>query len=413
MGKLICKHCGKTVPLNSARITEDGDVICSRCADDEYIQCCHCSNYISRSSNRVICKACDERVYSRVINNYSTKPIPRFKSRIYEGDKGVRFFGLELEFNCLSPAGAYALFNDLYKDHWIYNKSDASVSNGVEIVTNPMDRSNAKKLLNRMADGLEQISSDIRSYKDNAGIHIHVNRKSVDPIDVYKLGYLFNYKMPSEYKRLIYYISNRLSTSTDTTDDFHYCSLGTRKDKTTLGKPTGDRYNAINLQNTSTIEFRLFKTVADPEIIESYIEFTDKSLEYCHTHSLKQMNIPSFILWLYDNTDNKILKHKIDNFQRYNTKLSTTDNCYTCDVNSIKGININDYEKYLGWFKYCSDYQDIYNVIDRVKSGQTRPPLPSPETTKFGSNNKLSKMMETTLKKVLISKIMKGIKECA
>lgn len=413
MEKLICKHCGDVVPLNSARITEDGDVICRRCADEEYVQCCHCSNYISRSSNRVLCKECDARVYSRIINNYSTKPIPRFKSRIYDDDKGVRFFGLELEFNYLSPAGAYALFNDLYKDHWIYNKSDASISNGVEIVTNPMDRSNTKVLLKKMTDGLVQISSDIRSYKDNAGIHIHVNRKSVDPIDVYKLGYLFNYKMPSDCKRLIYYISNRISSSTDKTDDFHYCQLGKGKDKTTVGKPSHDRYCAVNLQNKSTIEFRLFKTVADPEIIDSYIEFVDKSLEYCHTHSLKQMNIPSFILWLYDNTDSKILKHKIDNFQRYNEKLSTVDNCYTCDINYIKGININEYEKYLGWFKYCADYQDIYNVIDRVKSGQSRPSLPSIEVTKFGSNNKLSKIMETTLKKVLISQIMKGIKECA
>lgn len=415
MKKLVCKHCGGDVPLNSARCTEDGDVICPSCASKYYIKCNQCGNYINRSFKRGTCKICDSLVYKKFINNYSVKPIPRFKSKKYQEDKGIRFMGYEMEFNNLSPEAAYSLFNDLYREEWMYNKHDSSISSGVEIVTNPMDRASIKKLFNRMREGLEVIK-EVRGYKDCAGVHIHVNRKSIDPIDVYKLGYLFNYKMPSLHKRMLYYISGRNDTSTRTEDNYSYCTLGSMQNKKKLNKPA-ERYQAINLNNTNTIEFRLFKTVADADILESYAEFVDRSLEYCHTHGFKDMNIPSFVIWLYKNTTNDIIKRRITTFQRSNGKFIPMANKYTTDINLMKGINITKYEDLINAMKQCVDVNELNEIMDWYKTHNGRCSLEflrgRVKQTDFAKKNQFISKLENTLKKVLISKIMKGIEQCA
>ena len=184
---ILCKHCGNEVRLHDAKSTEDGDIICGRCAREHYIKCSNCDNYIRADLHRRLCKVCDSIVYRKSLNSYSTKPIPRFHGKKSSTDNGVRFFGLEIELNHVAPASAFALFNELYKDQLIYNKHDGSISDGVEVVVNPHDYYSIKKTLSRMQKGFDEVKN-VRGYTDNAGIHIHVSRKSIDPIDIYKLG---------------------------------------------------------------------------------------------------------------------------------------------------------------------------------------------------------------------------------
>ena len=411
--ELICKHCGAPVGLDSARTTEDGDIICSSCARNHYTKCGTCSNYIPLSEFRHVCKVCDEVVYTKPINNYSLKPIPRFKGKKFSSNSTGRYFGLEMEFNRVTPDSAFIIFKDLYKDKWLYNKHDGSISSGVEIVTNPLDKYNVKQLLDKMSTGLERISKT-RGYRDNAGIHIHVNRKSIDPIDIYKLGYLLNYRSSSYEKRIIYYIAGRNNKSTTLADNYHYCKIGNVPTKRNMNS-TRDRYQALNLGNRETIEFRIFSASADPTQIAMYVDFVNDMIEYCHSHGLKDINIASFITWEMQRKDNNPkIKQKVNNFFKYNGAVQAIQNIYKVDINILRGIHVTKYKDIIDNLKYCGNIRDVITLVDWARVGDaSRMPLSRDMVHKFGQELALGKTIENTLRKVLINDIMKGLKECA
>lgn len=413
MGKLICKCCGNKVTLLGLRRTEDGDIICDVCARTKYKKCRDCNNYIPYTCQRSICKECDENVYKRTLNAYSTKPIPRFQSK-YGYIKGGRYFGMELELSNISPESCYTLFNDLYKDKLIYNKSDGSLRNGTEIVTNPCDRKSMNKLLSRMKDGLEIIKSQ-KGYKDNAGIHIHVTRKSISPIDIYKLSYLFNYKTDSVFKRALYYITGRNVTSTSQEDDYRYCQIGTMNNKKNL-KYTDNRYCAINLSNTNTVEFRMFKTEADIDIIKSYFDFVEDSLEYIHTHGLRYINCQSFLVWLKANSRSDIIKRRIKNFERHNQVFEVKCNIYSISKELLKGIHVDMYKNLLKDLRSCSSIDTATRVLEAYKENKGNKDYEyavGGGSTDFGNSLEIVKILDKTLKAVYINKILKEVKECA
>lgn len=413
MGKLICKCCGDEVTLSGLRMTEDGDVICDVCARTKYNKCSNCGNYIPYTCQRSICKECDEVVYKRRLNPYSTKPIPRFQSK-YGFVRGERYFGMEFEVSNISPESCYVLFNDLYKDKLIYNKSDSSLHGGTEIVTNPCDRKSMNKLLSRMKDGLEIIKSQ-KGYKDNAGIHIHVTRKSISPIDVYKLSYLFNYNMDSVFKRALYYITGRNSTSTVLQDGYHYCQIGAINNKKEL-KHNENRYCAINLLNSDTIEFRMFKTEADIDIIKSYFDFVEDSLEYIHTHGLRYINAQSFLAWLKTNSRSDIIKRRIKNFEKHNQVFEIKGNVYAISRDLLKGIHVDMYKNLLKDLRSCSSIDTAIRVIEAYKENKDDKDYEYAIggcSTSFGDSLEIVKMLDKTLKAVYINKILKEVKECA
>ena len=412
MSKLICKECGRELSLSSCKRTEDGDIICSQCASSKYRKCSNCDSYIKRTHERSICFECDSAVYRRTVNNYSTKPIPRFQSR-YRFCKGIRYYGMELELNHISPEACRAIWHDLYTDKLIYNKHDGSIGSGTEVVTNPCDKASMMKLLDRMKDGMDLVK-ETRGYKDNAGIHFHVSRDSISPIDLYKICYLLNYTSNSKEKRIMYYLSGRNDKSTNQTDYYSYCRVGTQKNKKGLKLPS-DRYNAVNLNNTSTIEFRIFKSTADIDVIKSYIELLEKIIEFSHINGIKDINISNFIVWLKNNTKCDILLRKIKNFEKYNGKFTKGNNCYKIDITMLKGISIDKYKDIIEDLKRTYSIEDVGNVLTHYKdnSSGTRYNLSRDGATPFGKGLDLTKRLEKTLKAVYISKIIKGVQSCA
>lgn len=410
---LICKHCGKEIELDSARVTEDGDMICSSCASEFYVRCSDCNNYIPLSEKRYRCLVCDEIVYNKPVNNYSIKPIPRFKGKKFNTNTTGRYFGIEMEFNNLRPEVAFVIFNELYKDKYIYNKHDGSISRGVEIVTNPMDIYTIKDFLKKMDNGLSEVNK-IRGFKENAGIHIHVNRKSIDTIDIYKLSYLLNYDSDDYSKRIIYYLSGRNTKSTSMTCCYDYCKVGNIETKGRL-KLNVDRYQALNLKNCNTIEFRIFKASADIKQIGMYVDLVNDMIEFCHGHGLKDINIKTFIKWELEKTNtNKLILSKIKNFQKYNGEVQAEPNLYKIDINLFKGINIKDYTDMISYIECCPNIQRLKQVVDWIKRDkQSTPPVIRGNKCKFGEELYIKDILENTLKKVLVNKIMKGLKECA
>lgn len=425
--KVKCSECGKELSLqDDVSVTEDGNIICAKCRSQ--YTACSCGNFIHKKENRIICKPCDERVYKRHLNNYSTKPIPRFKNYYTTNDKDVkcRYYGLELEFSNLNCSTIFNILKPLYDDKWIYNKSDGSLHNGVEIVTNPLD----KKQVNKFLDTVKPVFNNIlkiKEYDRNAGVHIHVSKNSVSPIDMYKLSYLLNSSLARtvDCKKFIYYLCGRINKNIlkedipnfdgDIFNDHYYLigytNGGIKSSLQLVKRPQDyDRHIAVNFCRKNTIEFRLFKSSADIDVIKSYVEIVDSLIDFCHTTPIRYININNFKYYLELNSKNKIILEKLEHINKY-VKLDRIQNVYS--INScwsiLKGVKYTEYEKIINGIKYARTTSEIATIIQRILNGTYRPPI-------IGSTNvadKLIDKLEHTVKSVYINKIMKEVDKCA
>lgn len=418
--EIICSKCGKKLSKGSRiLLTEDDEVICSWCAEHNYYRC-SCDRFIDMSYGRHICKSCDENVYRRVLNSYSTKPIPNFKNSKAKDGVGLktRYYGLEMEYSYVSPGAAYAIMNELYRDKWLYNKTDGSLSQGVEIVTSPMDKKKLYELMDKMADGFEYIRGCPR-HTYNAGIHIHVTKNSVSPLDRYKLAYLLNKKCSEEEKCFLYYICNRISKGQAKEmkyeDDYYSVGLSNSISQIVESVKTPEKFNrhiAVNFSPRNTIEFRLFKSTTKVEEIKSYVEIVDMILDFCNKSPIRSINIPNLKKYIEDNSKNKILLTKI---KRYNTlhKLFPSDNVYSMSGlwDSMIGVKYDNYLEIARIAYNSPSLSSLKGNIEKIKNNETvGTPL---GFTPNSICKKFAERLEETVRIVYYNKILKEVDRCA
>lgn len=413
--EIKCSVCGKVIKPHDGFYRLGDGYVCSNCVrtNNHIKRCSRCDEFFlvdETDTDRRLCDKCKDEIYTNTLNSYSTKPDPIFKNKYgKENSKNLRYYGLEMEFSYVNPLYARVVFDSLYKDKLIYNKSDSSLSEGVEIVTSPCDKKNIINLLDRMKEGLCTFDS---SSSHNAGVHIHVSKSSIDRLSQYKMSLLFNYKhnYNDYFKRLIYYLVGRNTSPYDSSSYYQYALLGDINDmRRLLSHDT--RRQCINFSNTNTIEFRFFRSSNDVDVIKSYIEFVDKIIEYCTKYSFKDMNIGLFIRWLNDNTNNEILIHKIAEFLSKNSGFDCKELSFNYDVDLLKGINVDDYIHILNSMDCSYNVKTFRNTISLVKTyGVSRRRTVAIDESKL--KGLLRKMFET-YKKVQVNKIMKGLEQCA
>lgn len=368
-----CAHCGKELTTFNV-VDEDDNPLCDDCYYKYYESCNNCHRAIPKGTG--LCSACSDSVFRKVINNYSTKVGNRFGNKS-DNTKCLndRYYGLEMEYNYFNPNVARVLFKEQYNDKLIYNKSDSSISSGVEIVTIPLVKSRVLKLIDDMDITRVKSNSRSNSVESGAGLHIHISRNTISPIAVHRLSILFNSNWGAPYKKYIYYLVGRckdLDRYSDNQD--HYYRMGS----TTLLRSVDDTSVnshgvALNLGNTHTVEFRLFKATTNPVQLKSYIEFADKAIEFAETQPLKLMTIPNFITYLSLSVTNPWLRTKLEKiktsapelfgvkekeftFDYYLSKFSDMNNKEIYDA--IKSINSNVHGSKINW-----DVEKINNSI--------------------------------------------------
>lgn len=405
-----CSCCGREKPISQLKIDENGNYICDTCAQYEYRICRECGVYFNDDRNSDKCSKHRINIspYEKVINVYSFKPEPMFVNKVDKDNRknlNQRYYGLEMEYSNVSPSVAHNLFKDLYKEKKLYNKSDSSLYNGVEIVTSPCDLYSIKELIKDMGKGLEFISS-IPNTSKNAGIHIHINRKSIDPIDVYKLSKLLNLSCNNKEMKIISYLSGRMSR-TNSTPDMHYCKVGGATSLKAV-KTGGNRYIALNLQNTNTIEFRIFKSTPEVNMILSYIDMVNSMIEFVHNTPINKTNITNYILYLKTKSNNKILLNKINKFEKYYGELEPYNEVYKLDINILKGISVFDYDELIPILETRRTVGEINKAVLSYKENKNSI---RPNSFNEYKENVLTKILKETYKKVMINKIKKEYKE--
>lgn len=364
-----CSRCGSNVKAENIVVTEH-EFLCENCFEREkssYSKCLVCGAYTTNTN--MICDTCQCGVYTRDINSYGTKPNPVFKNFKYDKNipLGKRYYGLELEYSNTNPSRLKREMLYLYKDRWLYNKSDGSLNNGVEVVTSPCDYKSIMLLLDKMKEPIKSITYRTR-YKDNAGIHIHVSRKSIPSYNIYKLSYLLNNKQAEELSSIIFYLTGR-HKRVDDESVVRYAKIG-NIDKF---RDEQDRYLALNLSNSNTIEFRIFKTTNDMDEVKSYINFVESMINFTDVTPFKDVNLNNYLLYLLNNPFDKKINGKLLRILKYkNITLTKKENVFGFYKTRDLLCKIKPSELYkviclLGEFD-MRDYKKGFEVIEKFIS---------------------------------------------
>lgn len=293
---ITCDCCGKRIYRDEAQGNEV-TALCDNCYDYNYTHCEDCGSLIHNDdahyeddSDYPYCAECFAKLQECAIKSYNYKPEPIFYG------SGNLFMGVELEIDKGGEENenAEVLLNiaNRYKEH-IYCKHDGSIDNGFEMVSHPMSLEYHANEMNWLDVFNNAVTMDYRSHQTSTcGLHIHVNRsafgKNVD-------------EQEDVISRIVYFVENhwnellKFSRRTEETINRWASRYGistTAKDtyKNAKDKHMG-RYVAVNLENYSTIEFRLFrgtlcyKTFIATlqliyEICRFAIQMNDKSMEH-------------------------------------------------------------------------------------------------------------------------------------
>lgn len=281
----ICTSCAEKQSYWTCTFCEEyfggnnGSALCSRCTIEYY---CECGEVVTSPED--FCSSCYERKQKELIRPYSYKPLPIFIG------KGPLYLGIELEVLADLQTASILKIVSSYK---AYLKSDSSINgDGFEIVTHPMS---LNKQLNFWEEVLVLKKANIYPHS-SCGMHVHVSRK---PLSQLQIGKILVFLNNPENNHWVDKIAGRYENT--------YCF----RNEKTLGDvncPTS-RYEALNLTNDSTIEFRVFSSTNKYEEIASRIEFCHALTKYCENAELDELEWDYFMKWLYIDSPKELYFH--------------------------------------------------------------------------------------------------------
>ena len=268
----FCTECCHLRPTSDLSIYIDYHshhrLVCNNCREHEFFTCGHCGRRYSRTERYysrlgAFCPSCyvqvreEEKDYD--IDDYHTaKNGSHWKFFKTKDDVGsLDYIGTELEVE----AKKYDPENVAFEARKILNKTnegtlahfehDGSLNDGVEIIFNPMTLNYIYSQENLLKTAFDKISTMARSHDTSScGLHIHYSRGKFNHEAITRLVYLFEKfrtklekfaRRTSSYAKFyrwgdlsIDYVSNHVDYNED-------------------------RYRAVNLRNSDTIEIRIFK----------------------------------------------------------------------------------------------------------------------------------------------------------
>lgn len=261
---VVCSHCGDAI-WSDSNAGNDSISLCQRCYDNHYVTCEHCGCIISNDDacyddddDYSYCQSCYNRYGIGTIHEYSYKPYPIFYGT------GPQYFGVELEIDGAGKDGANAheiLTVANQADEHIYIKSDSSLNDGMEIVTHPCSLDYHIKHLPWRDIVQKALELSYKSHKTSTcGLHIHVSRNAFsDDYQVQEdcIGRILFF-MERHWEELL-----KFSRRTESQLNRWACRYGfknTPKDILDHAKKGySGRYTCLNLNNSDTIEFRIFR----------------------------------------------------------------------------------------------------------------------------------------------------------
>ena len=306
-----CGYCGSETPEDdSGYLSQHHGQICSDCRDYSFYSCDNCSvimhenDYVFIDQNEeTICTDCYEgnryghcsrhgENYYRYcqsceedgedeneLESHGHKFSPDFHIHgvgvMWNEPKLLPMTGIELEAEYMNAdvGDANNLIRNIFGNFAIM-KYDGSLNHGVEIVTHPFDIDYFRKDfdVNRIKElsALGMRSANTRT----CGLHVHIGRKFFEgrATAMYRFLALFHHNN-AQWKRVAGRDESTYARWTDEERESMIDYMRYARSKGMYGKRENyDRYVALNLQNTHTIELRFFKGTLNPNTLLARVE---------------------------------------------------------------------------------------------------------------------------------------------
>lgn len=302
----LCAHCGERI-WNDDNAGDNSTPLCQACYDQYYTACDCCGRVISNDSayydddeDESYCWHCFEQrqIRRNVILDYYVKPEP-----IFYGE-GPRFFGVELEIDGGGESGRNAELllscaNSSGQER-MYAKHDGSLENGIELVTHPMS---LEYHLNEMAWPAVLAEARALGYCSHkattCGLHVHVSR------DAFGIS---EREQDAAIARVLYFVEKnwlellQFSRRTQRQLERWAARYGYKEQPREILDHAkkgyhGGRYTCVNLENDSTVEFRIFRGTLKLNTLLATLQLVNRICEvalYLSDEEVKAMSWQTF-----------------------------------------------------------------------------------------------------------------------
>jgi hypothetical protein len=249
----------------------------------------------------------EDDMESATINSYSYRPSMKFH-KLSNENENAPFFGIELEVERKNSNGLKHKYmaGKIDHEHW-YFKNDGSLTDGFEIVTHPMTFNYIQQNEKTFTDSLKLlVENGYNSYDANTcGMHIHISKNNFTTWHLYRFLKFF-----VENKDFIVAISQRkmekLKKWANIEDDNDSSLIYKAKKK----DGNSQRYVAINLNNSQTIEIRIFRGTLNINSFMKNVEFAHSLFMY--TKENKDISLDGFKMYIDSSCDYSNLKKFIN-----------------------------------------------------------------------------------------------------
>lgn len=314
----VCQQCADTAQSQGVRVMDNsGYYILSQFAVDVRTYGGSTYVYDRRASNLTY----DERrqfwhdhrwtPFAGLVEGYHSSKAKGFKlieSPWFKANR--RAFGCELEVQVVrgavdQAAGRVheALNPSLNKGEYCFFERDGSIGEGFELITQPAGLDVHREKFGLFLNN-KDIKKDMRSHEGGkCGFHVHVGREFLTQSQIYRVQSFLN---DVRNEALIRAVARRY--------DSGYCKYKPYMAKfTPHNKNTGERYEALNVQNENTIEFRIFRGSLRYESIIAALEFCNALLTFCTPGVTSIMDFTSigfkkFLMHPANRVDTKFLR---------------------------------------------------------------------------------------------------------
>ena len=302
-----CDECGKYYSRRNVRRDNYGNVICDGCFDRyDYCECADCGRIVTQNSacwsysdDTWYCESCYDDHRNNGVEDYSYKPEPTFYSRTSEHGERKLFLGVELEVD--DGDGASDLCCDLRAlDEPIYMKHDGSLNDeGVEIVTHPCTLNYHQYELKWGAIIKACKNNSYKSHDTTTcGLHVHVNRDFFGTTNEAVRAGCGNLVLLANalWDKLVIFSRRK----PDKLEDWSARPYIREWDAIASGEFDNDpdsltemayytwhrgRYQAINLTNDYTAEFRLFRGTLNRSTLMATLQLVSSLTRYAADHT--------------------------------------------------------------------------------------------------------------------------------
>lgn len=317
-----CDDCGRTYRTEDpySRCLANGNSVCSRCAESWYTcdDCgddVHSDDTFNRESG-VYCGSCDpgdDEDEDGPIRGYHTSSPTPLRSP-WTRSHGGRYLGVELEVerrdNADRSRGEIAqgiadwvnkqatdITAEGHHAPILFFEEDGSLRNGFEMISQPMGLDDHARLWRTALS--PTLTRGLASHDtETCGLHVHISRDGLTPLHLSKVICFVN---DPDNADLIKAVARRYNGTDSYVDGRNnYCKVGGRRRLARAFRDAddaGDKYVAVNVNKSRTIEFRIFRGSLKYMAVMAAVEFANAVVEFCRPGGPEGFNLkaPAFL----------------------------------------------------------------------------------------------------------------------